>query len=127
MFFFAFDYLNTVLIKLLSLAFNRVSGLGIASKINDARILIMSFYCEHTDEWSDDSLLLDDDNTSTKNCRRCKKKLRNPSNDILTPNNWAINGAGSNSNMFIENEKVHDEDQLDSPDDSPLLRSFMKC
>lgn len=73
----------------------------------------MSYYCEHTEVCSDESVLLDDNNTNTLHCERCRSKMINNTNQWMPVNNV---------NMYSEDVKFNYEDQLDTPDDSPLLR-----
>lgn len=75
----------------------------------------MSYYCEHTEVASDESVVFDDNNTTTLNCEECRSK----NIMINNTNQWS---PVNNVNMYSESNKYNYDEQLDTPDDSPLLR-----
>lgn len=81
----------------------------------------MDCYCDHTNVWGDDSLLLDDDNTSRTYCEQCRNRMKIPTNDIHIESNLMDHDTGD-STIFINNPIKQYRDHFNSPDDSPLLR-----
>lgn len=66
--------------------------------------------CSHLTEWDDENFLLDDTNTTIKNCKACKNQI----------SNWNSRVDEATSVVFPR-EQVSFDDGLESPDDSPLL------
>lgn len=71
--------------------------------------------CMHKFNSEDESFLLDDNNTDSKRCIRCKKIIS--TDDVLFGESSWIESRVRNNSV----NRHHSDDCIDSPDDSPLL------
>lgn len=93
----------------------------------------MELYCEHHDSVfnDDDTFLLDDENTTSKQlqCLKCSDGSRTEKNENFNSvikiegNSWIQNKNGVITGMCCNERLNVNGDNLDSPEDSPLLTS----
>lgn len=91
----------------------------------------MELYCEHHDSLlDDDTFLLDDENTNERQlkCLTCNNRTKVQSEDFnsiiqIEGNSWIQNRNGVITGMSHNETVIINSDNLDSPEDSPLLAS----
>lgn len=91
----------------------------------------MELYCEHHGSSfnDDDTFLLDDENTNERRCLKCRNKNQIRKDDDFNTviqiegNSWIQNKNGIITGMSHNERLCTNSDNLESPEDSPLLTS----